>query len=145
MVNKKHCVFCDEMGHTQFYCPVKPRDILKNKGKYTKKWTYTRARWLLDHPPDDNGFYYCIVCGKPLVKHRIFEHANYEIVTLDHIISRSRAPELRYDSDNLVPMCLEHNHDKGSLDLKEYHDKIQERKDKLAIPEATEPDFELQD
>jgi 5-methylcytosine-specific restriction endonuclease McrA len=42
-----------------------------------------------------------------------------EQTTLDHVKSRSRYPQLRYDLSNLRPTCWPCNRYKGSLDLDE--------------------------
>jgi hypothetical protein len=49
-----------------------------------------------------------------LVEARIDEARLAEETTLDHVIPRSRAPELRYDPNNLRPCCWTCNSKKGS-------------------------------
>lgn len=72
-------------------------------GKVWKRWHACKAEWYklygYNHP--------CHYCGISL---------NRETITLDHRISRGRAPELRYDFANLVPCCYDDNNRKGSLD-----------------------------
>lgn len=41
-------------------------------------------------------------------------------LTLDHKLSRSRHPELRFVLSNLVPCCMSCNTDKGSRSSEEY-------------------------
>lgn len=42
---------------------------------------------------------------------------------LDHVLSRSRHPELTFDEQNLKPSCHDCNYAKGSLSLEEYLEK----------------------
>lgn len=83
---------------------------LKKMGKVGKKWVETRHEWLKKNANNSNTWT-CVVGGGLLV---------IDTVTLDHDLSRSRRPDLRFDHDNLKPMCLFHNTDKGSRSLEEY-------------------------
>ena len=76
-----------------------------NKNTVHKKWIKYRKQWKLKYPPDENGFYYCWICGAPLKKSQI---------TLDHVIPRSRAPKLRFVDSNIKPACWKCNVEKGS-------------------------------
>lgn len=80
-------------------------------GRITKKWLEFRSEWLKTHPPDEFGNYICYICG---------DDVWYTEVTLDHIISRSRAPELRFVESNIGPAHAKCNEAKGSLNLEEY-------------------------
>lgn len=71
------------------------------------KWTKTRQDWFRFNWANE---YYCYICGKRMTP---------EETTLDHIKSRSRHPELRYDLTNLAPCCWACNTKKGSKDLEE--------------------------
>lgn len=126
MANVKHCRVCDEFGHTPFYCPNKPRAILERKrklkvyGKYYKKFLKTKKQWFKDNPPDHAGYYYCYIpfCGKALLPPKSLEEG--EVVQLDHVESRARRPDLRYEDSNLKPICAKHNSEKGSMSYDEY-------------------------
>lgn len=63
----------------------------------------TRAKWFAAHPAE---WYLCHYCGRMLTKVE---------TTLDHKISRSSAPHLKHDFDNLVPCCWPCNGLKGSI------------------------------
>ena len=112
-MSKKKCKWCGSLGHTQFYCKQKRYDYRKrntpvNKfGKYAKQWVQTREQWFKLNPPDAIGAYWCYLCGRHLYPNQ---------VTLDHIKSRSRHPELRFVLSNLAPL-LGCNTDKGTKDL----------------------------
>jgi 5-methylcytosine-specific restriction endonuclease McrA len=96
----KFCTNCDIEGHTRIECPRRSKG--KTHGKYYKKWTYTKKRWFIDNYAEN---YICYLCGKFMTR---------EETTLDHVIPRSRAPELRYDPNNLRPCCWTCNSKKGS-------------------------------
>lgn len=120
MPKVKRCTFCDGLGHYSFTCSRKPRKSLGTKktmrkaGKYYKKWTEVRDKWLEKNKAE---YYVCYIpgCSKIMTRSQL---------TLDHIKSRSRYPELRYVLKNLAPCCARHNQDKGSLSLEEYLRKI---------------------
>jgi len=115
----KPCKICGSDRHYQTFCPRKPRKPLtrtqkplkrtrlKKIGKITRRWFEVRKDWFAIH----KGPYFCYISSEPLA---------LEDVQLDHVKSRSRHPELRYDLDNLRPICSDHNKAKGSLSLEEY-------------------------
>lgn len=123
-MTKKTCKFCGSEAHTQFYCSKRPRKALKiqrklkSEGKHSSLWKATRREWILQNPPDHAGYYYCYICSRAISKGKP-EYAHGRM-TLDHIKSRSRYPELRYQLSNLAPCCHWCNSDKGSLSLEEY-------------------------
>ena len=83
----------------------KPSKKKKPIGKVTKKWLKTRTLWLKNNPPNHQGYYICYICNKWIDKAEI---------TIDHIIPRSKAPELRFDPSNLMACCYNCNNNKGS-------------------------------
>lgn len=110
------CKFCGMNGHTRMTCYARPKNkSLKRKtmrriGKQGQKWLMTRAAWFHSHAPDRDGFYTCYICGDKLLPRE---------TTLDHVKSRSRHPELRFEHSNLQPCCWRCNTAKGSRDLDE--------------------------
>lgn len=82
---------------------------MRKMGKVGKKWLETRDRWF--EAGNKAPYYKCYICGKLLTRSQL---------TLDHIKSRSRHPELRYVLKNLAPCCWDCNTAKGSLDIEEY-------------------------
>ena len=103
--NKKHCSYCDSEEHTLFYCPTKPKSAINPKGKYGQRMDMVRREWYRQNPPDHSGYYYCYLCGKAITRSQ---------TELDHVIARSRAPELRFELNNLKPSCHDCNQEKGS-------------------------------
>ena len=95
------CVTCGSTEHTAFYCPKKPRKPLPRSGKISRQWNSTRQKWIRDNPEP----WACYICFKPL---------DASTLTLDHLMSRSRHPELRFDVTNLAPCCWKCNSLKGS-------------------------------
>lgn len=112
----KRCKYCPGTDHTSFYCRLKPRAAIRAKknpkaiGKYGKQWLITRATWFSRNPRER---YECYLKLAP----NCWGTMGQEHTTLDHIKSRSRHPELRFDLDNLAPCCWPCNVAKGSKDL----------------------------
>lgn len=82
------------------------RSWIKPIGKIGRKWIQVRDQWFEDNPPKAD-YYVCGICGYPV--HR-------EDTVLDHIKSRGRHPELRFDPTNLQPAHFICNQEKGSKD-----------------------------
>lgn len=70
-------------------------------GRIAKEWVKSRQEWIGAHP----GPWKCYICNTPL---------DIDTLTLDHVKSRSRRPDLRFDQDNLMPCCWSCNEKKGS-------------------------------
>lgn len=132
---KKPCKHCGQMGHWAYACRLNPKTILKrteikrsttpikrspiarstkpiNKiGKHAKQWMTTRATWIRKNPPPiHNEYWLCYLqihewCPKRL---------DISTLTLDHVVSRTRDPSLRYKASNLKPACYYCNELKGS-------------------------------
>jgi len=82
---------------------------MKRLGKNGKKWLATRRDFLSHNPPNHQGYYVCYLCGIWVPQNEI---------TIDHIVSRSRAPELRFVFSNLAVCCSSCNEAKGSRSVK---------------------------
>jgi 5-methylcytosine-specific restriction endonuclease McrA len=114
----KGCKYCGRAGHFEFACHAKPRKPLQAKqpmktgGKHLKKWIQTRNQWLEQNKAE---YYVCFYCPRVMTRSQL---------TLDHMESRSRHPELRYVLSNLVPCCNPCNQAKGSLSADEYIQKL---------------------
>lgn len=126
---KKPCKYCGLTGHFAYACYQNPKRALKalkrtalkrstkpiNKiGKTTKQWYITRATWIRHNPPTIEGeFWECYLRIHPWCPGRI----DIKHLTLDHVVSRSRDPSLRFNLDNLKPACAYCNEAKGSRSL----------------------------
>jgi 5-methylcytosine-specific restriction endonuclease McrA len=110
------CRVCGKHSYSEYCLAHKPRKrIITNKrpkqiGPVTRKWLETRNEWMQQHP----GPWNCYICGVAL--------PNYLVLTLDHIKSRSRYPELRFVLSNLAPCCASCNKRKGSKNIEEMED-----------------------
>lgn len=103
---EKHCTKCDELGHYRKDCLKRTANgHIPTQGKYYRKWLVFKTNWFKHNPPNHEGYYECYYC------HRWFTK---EDITLDHVIPRSAAPELRYAESNIVPACWPCNSKKGS-------------------------------
>lgn len=103
----KPCKYCASTRHYATFCPKKPKKHI-GTGEVWKRWTACKAEWFKLY---DSDTYPCHYCGESMTR---------DEVTLDHKIPRSRAPELRYDFDNLVPCCWMCNGLKGTSPHDEY-------------------------
>ena len=118
---KKPCKTCGVKGHFTYQCFKNPKKALKRVpikkvGKTTKHWFITRAAWLRHNPPTIDGQYWeCYLQIHEWCPVRL----SVETITLDHVISRSKAPGLRFNADNLRPACRYCNDMKGSKSLKQ--------------------------
>src|SRR5947209_7901422 len=104
----KPCIHCNQTDHYPWQCfknPDRKKQMQRKirRGKQNLKWFKIRRLW---HKENRRESYNCYYCGKFLLP---------DEVELDHFISRSRAPHLRYDLNNLVVSCHDCNTLKGSL------------------------------
>lgn len=95
---------------------TKPRKPLKKIGPITKKWIEARNTWIQNNPAD---IYTCYICRNITI--------TLDELTLDHVKSRSRYPELRFEQSNLKPCCRKCNEIKGSRDLSEMKEEIEKQ------------------
>lgn len=114
------CNYCKVPGHYPYQCSSNPYlkkygwrgskgydnpkaiKSLKKRGKQYINWVRTRREWFINNPAES---YICYLCGKYLLPNE---------TTLDHVLPRSRNPELRYKFSNLKPCCYDCNIKKGS-------------------------------
>ena len=89
--------------------PLQAKKVLNAKGKTFKAWGAFRRKYLKLHPPDHAGMYDCAIMSA-----RCLGRVSKEEITLDHIIPRSRRPDLRFDPENIQLSCLPCNSEKGS-------------------------------
>lgn len=101
----KTCQVCGERGHSKFYCKTRRRKPISQRGKYTQRWLSFRTQYFANHPPNADGLYRCYLCLRQFPRDEI---------TLDHVIPRSGAPQLRYVESNIRYACGMCNSLKGS-------------------------------
>lgn len=130
---KKPCKFCGKTGHFPSGCRLNPKKAMKrgsgmkrsrmNKdGKQTKQWFITRATWIRKNPPDENGYWYCYLnihpwCPRRLTIDTDLVSKEVGLLTIDHIVARTRDYSKRFSQDNLRPACSYCNEMKGSKSL----------------------------
>ncbi len=132
---KKKCKFCHDPhpNHFPYQCPVNPKVALKRKvgmkrtplkkvGKQTKQWFVTRATWIRKNPPDEHGYWYCYLqihpwCPKKLTIDKDKVGYDVGILTLDHVVARTRDGSKKFSQNNLRPACIYCNNEKGSKSL----------------------------
>lgn len=122
---KKPCKYCGLKGHFSFACfqnpkraikKIKQRSPISRVGKTTKQWFITRATWIRKNPPPIEGRYWeCYLQIHPWCPVKI----DIKQLTLDHVVSRSRDPSLRFNLDNIKPACGYCNGAKGSKSLEQ--------------------------
>lgn len=126
---KKQCKFCrkDSPDHFPYGCRLNPKVIARQKagmkrspikkiGKRTQEWLDARSQWILDNPPPIEGIYWlCYLQVHPWCPVRLTR----DILTLDHVVPRSRDQSRRLDFDNLRPACEYCNSLKGSRTLEQ--------------------------
>lgn len=81
---------------------------MKIRGKYTILWEQTRREWIRKNPPSHEGYYTCWLCNR---------HVHKDEFELDHIIARSRRPDLRFVLSNLAPSHHTCNSRRGSKEI----------------------------
>lgn len=125
----KPCKICGGLSHTAAFCyqkankPIKIKSYLPRSRKLIpaeSKKAYSRRvqtyhKWMKANPPNSDGHWLCYLqiselCPKRLVR---------ETLTLEHVITRSKAPELKYDITNIRPACGWCNKMKGSRTLEQ--------------------------
>jgi 5-methylcytosine-specific restriction endonuclease McrA len=85
------------------------RKGIKKVGKHALKWKEFRAEWIANHTAP-SGEWQCALQISPLCLRTLTR----ETITLDHKLSRSGNPKLRYNEDNIQPSCIFCNSLKGS-------------------------------
>lgn len=119
---KTYCENCN-ITHSSIMCFNKPRKAIKPSQKpiapeskeYKKKRKATRKAWLELNPPNIYGEWTCylqISTKCPIVLTNL-------TLRLEHIKSKVRYPELRFDVTNIDASCEYCNSVKGSWDIEE--------------------------
>lgn len=70
-----------------------------------------RDEWFELNPPDKEGYWYCYLRISPNCPYRL----DKKTVQQEHVLSKTRRPDLKYDVTNLRPACDPCNKLKGSL------------------------------
>lgn len=113
---KNKCKHCGSSWHPSMNCPGVPKKAIKKESNSTRsKRVATSKLWFQINPPNASGHWICYLNTSPECP-RVLDRST---ITLEHVKSKVRYPELRYDVTNLKPACSHCNKLKGSLDLDE--------------------------
>lgn len=116
---KKYCNDCG-VTHTSIMCFKKPRRRIRSEATKTKnKRQQTTRDWFKANPPNEKGVWFCYLgidkkCPNKLTR---------TTVRLEHVKSKARHQELKYDITNIKPACDYCNKLKGSLSADEAWEK----------------------
>lgn len=91
------------------------RPIKTESDSARRKRIATYKKWIIANPGDENETWTCylqisVLCPKTLTRPQL---------TLEHVKSKVRHPDLRYDPDNIRASCSFCNKLKGSRELEE--------------------------
>lgn len=92
--------------------PQKKRKSVRRVGKVTERWMEFRREWIASHTPA-SGQWVCALQISP----QCLRTMTLDTLTLDHIVGRGRASQLRYNEGNIQPACSFCNGQKGSSAL----------------------------
>lgn len=110
--------YCDGCGvtHSTIMCFNKPRRAIKKEADKTRdKRTEVSRLWFELNPPDSRGVWYCYLRISPQCHIKLTRST----IRLEHVKSKVRYPELKYEVTNLKEACDPCNKMKGSRDLEE--------------------------
>lgn len=80
--------------------------------KNDTKWIACRAAWFDLNPPNHQGYYQCALCPDMVRK---------DETTLDHVVTRSQRPDLKYELSNLQPAHALCNQARGSMSMEAWN------------------------
>ena len=110
--------YCDDCGitHTSLMCLRKPRHFMRTVSEKTlDRRGQTKREWLRLNPPDERGTWTCYLQISSACPIKL----TASTLNLEHVKSKARYPELRYDLNNIKPACSPCNKLKGSRDVEE--------------------------
>ena len=97
-------------------CPNKKRRPLRHSSeKRVHKKQETDRLWYELNPPNERGLWFCYLRISPHCPKKLTSST----ITLEHVRSKARYPELIFVVTNLKPACEYCNALKGSLDLED--------------------------
>lgn len=110
------CRHCASHTHSSIMCYKKLRKPIKQMSqKHYKENIETKTAWFKANPPDENGEWECYL----KISKDCLGKLNYRTLNREHVVSKVRAPELRFDINNIKPACQPCNKLKGSLSIKD--------------------------
>lgn len=111
-----NCKYCGSDKHTSLMCFNKPRRRMKPISEKTAlREQQTKRHWFELNPPNEKGVWFCYLRIHPFCPYKLTRST----IRLEHVKSRARHPELKFDVTNLKPACDWCNRLKGSRDIDE--------------------------
>lgn len=86
---------------------------MRKVGKIGQKLIDQREQWFIDNPAPYYECIYCLFVGLPTCLEEKY-------VNIEHGMSKTRHPGLRFVKGNLYVSCPGHNEQKGSMDIDEF-------------------------
>ena len=82
------------------------KTAIRPVGRVTRYRAKRKEQWIHDHPPDENGYYICHICHKPV---------HISVMRLDHVLNKGSTPKAIAEADeNLGPSHEVCYNEKGS-------------------------------
>lgn len=117
MLKHNKCKLCGSQWHTAWLCKLKSKKPMRQEAVKTKaKRTEVRVLWFDLNPPDEYGRWQCYLRIAP----NCYGYLTRETVDLEHVDSKARRPDLKFDVQNLKPACPPCNQLKGSRSAEEF-------------------------
>lgn len=110
------CKYCGSELHYSLMCFNKPRTRVKPISDKNKlKEQQVKREWFELNPPNEKGLWFCYLG----IAYNCPNWLTRSTITLEHVKSKVRYPELKFDVTNLKPACTHCNKIKGSKDVDE--------------------------
>lgn len=110
------CKYCGSPYHKSIQCFEKPRKPIRKESIVSlSKRTQTSREWFKQNPPDERGRWFCYLRISPDCPHVLTRST----IQLEHVRSKVRRPDLKYDIDNLKPSCHSCNRQKASRSVED--------------------------
>lgn len=108
------CKNCGQIGHYKTFCFKTKQKVPKRfSEKYATSNSAMRKRWFELNPPNHNGKWICYL----QISKDCPELLTSESLTLEHIMPKVKAPELKFNHENIAPSCQFCNTIKASRTL----------------------------
>lgn len=115
------CKYCGSTQHTSLMCFKKPRRAIKKESDRSKsKRMTTSDEWYAENPPSKKGTWECYLRISPNC-HVLVTRST---INLEHVLTKNKHREHKYNKKNLKPACKPCNRLKGHRDLSELIDEF---------------------
>lgn len=110
------CKYCKKRSYNEYCFRHKPRKPINKESTKTKqKRIDVSKEWYDQNPPDEFGYWDCYLKISPSCYLRV----NQKTINLEHVKSKVRRPDLKYDVKNLKAACSPCNKMKSSKNLED--------------------------